>query len=494
MEIELKSSSIPTFEMVGKGSNTCIISTDSVVPDSSEDILRVLSTDYSCKIRSKDINDDKVVICGEVDSVVIYIPESGDGICTLNLKSEFETSFDVPGIDSSCSSFAELKVISFESKIVNPRKIHVQGEICVEQESYRMSNLSVLAECDGLPDCTYTKKQSAKVLRIADVTEKTVSIEEDIPLSEYGEYKLISASSRFVAEPPELIGSKIIAKGRCLTTALFYDGAAMEQKEFVSEFSQLFSLNDPADKAYFRVNIIPTGEYYDLQDEYFVMDIRALVEIICFEATEVEYYADAYSTKADITTDYRTFDSISSVNTKTEKISDTVSCNTSDIVAKIVSSEFLHSDVRFSEGKIILPYIVEAVYLTESGTLKSCRLRRNAETELNLSEGETISWSIVKLLDCSIRSNSEAIDCNINAELIIETTRKDTIKQISKIVLEEIDEPPKKPSLYLLKAQGSSLWDIAKHYSSSEDDIVKVNGLEAGEAIDGKLLLIPVKR
>lgn len=494
MEIELKRSSIPSLEMIGKCSNTCIISTDSVVPDNSEDILRILSTDYSCKIRSKDINNDKVIISGEVDSVAVYVPESGEGICTLNMKSEFETTFDVPGADSSCSSFAELKVISFELKIVNPRKIHVQGEIAVEQECYKMSDLSVLAECDVLPDCIYTKKQSAKVLRIAYVTEKTISIEEDIPIGENSGQELIYASSRFISDTQELIGSKLIAKGRCLTTALFYDGITIEQKEFSSDFSQLFNLNESTDNACFRLNIIPTGEYYDIQDNYFVMDIRAVIEVICYEESEVNYFADAYSTNADLTADYSTFDSTSAIYTKIGKIADTANYDTSEIVAKVISSKVVNSDLRFSEDKITLPYSVDVVYMTEDGTLKSCRLRKNAETDLHLAEGESISWSNVKQLDCSIRSNSKSIDCSINAELAIEITRNVSIKQISKITLEEIEETSKKPSLYLRKVHNNNLWDLAKQYSSSEADIMKANGLEAGESIEGKILIIPVKQ
>ena len=366
MEIQLKSRNIPSFELIGKSSNICTVSTDTVVPDSSDDILRIVSSDYCCKIRSKDINNDKISIGGEIDAVIAYIPETGEGICTVSTQSSFETVFDVLGADGTCAVFADVKVIGFDCRIANPRKIHVQCEVAVFQECYKANEINVYSEYDELPECTYLKKEKSELLRISEVTEKTISIEEDIPMGETDGMKLISASSYFFIGEAEQIGEKLIVKGSCITDALFFDGKNIKNKSFKNDFSQLFNLMCTAEKSVFRVNVLPTGEYYELQDNYFVMDIRAVVELVCYDKTEIKYYADAYSTKCDLQIEHCSLEAVKSLRIQNLKLNDTVKYTSGDNISGIISARVHNTELRFSDVGISLPYTVDIVYLTPS--------------------------------------------------------------------------------------------------------------------------------
>lgn len=493
MEIQLKSRNIPSFELIGKSSNICTVSTDTVVPDSSDDILRIVSSDYCCKIRSKDINNDKIIIGGEVEAVIAYIPETGEGICTVSTQSSFETVFDVLGADGTCAVFADVKVIGFDCRIANPRKIHVQCEVAVFQECYKANEINVYSEYDELPECTYLKKEKSELFRISEVTEKTISIEEDIPMGETDGLKLLSAYSYFFIGEAEQIGEKLIVKGSCITDALFFDGKNIKNKSFKNDFSQLFNLMCTAEKSVFRVNVLPTGEYYELQDNYFVMDIRAVVELVCYDKTEIEYYADAYSTKCDLQIEHCSLEAVKSLKVQNLKLNDTVKYTSGDNISGIISARVHNTELRFSDVGISLPYTVDIVYLTDDGTIKSCKLRKSAEEEVHI-DGEKIGWSCVNIIECSVSSNGETIECSVNAEVKVETEKRCTVEQITSLESGEESNSCTRPSLYLCRAGDDSLWTLAKKYYSSVDDITAINGIEDGAEIKGKLLLIPSKK
>ena len=55
MDISLERRFLSSFKLIGSGKKVCDISSDIVVPDTKEDILRVIMTNAEYSIRSKDV-------------------------------------------------------------------------------------------------------------------------------------------------------------------------------------------------------------------------------------------------------------------------------------------------------------------------------------------------------------------------------------------------------------------------------------------------------
>ena len=73
------------------------------------------------------------------------------------------------------------------------------------------------------------------------------------------------------------------------------------------------------------------------------------------------------------------------------------------------------------------------------------------------------------------------------------TTADRGIMMVTGLELGQMQEPdPTRPSLILCRAQGESLWNIAKRCGSTVTDIRRANRLDA-EPEENRMLLVPVK-
>ena len=116
MKIELKSREGSVYKKLCTSVSEANSDTELIVPDSLEDILRILSCRRQCRIREKNVGQDAVSVSGEIDVTVMYIPETGDGVRVVGTTIPFEINFSAPGADSTSSSLPRTRRISCISK------------------------------------------------------------------------------------------------------------------------------------------------------------------------------------------------------------------------------------------------------------------------------------------------------------------------------------------------------------------------------------------
>ena len=93
MKIELKSRKGSVYKKLCSSVSEANSDAELIVPDSLEDILRILSCRHQCRIREKNVSQDAVSVNGEIDVTVMYIPETGDGVRVVGTTVPFEISF-----------------------------------------------------------------------------------------------------------------------------------------------------------------------------------------------------------------------------------------------------------------------------------------------------------------------------------------------------------------------------------------------------------------
>ena len=80
-----------------------------------------------------------------------------------------------------------------------------------------------------------------------------------------------------------------------------------------------------------------------------------------------------------------------------------------------------------------------------------------------------------------------------DVKLVTETVADTPIPMVTSLELGELEQPDsKRPSLILRRAEGKTLWDIAKETGSTVTAIREANDLQS-EPDSAQLLLIPVK-
>lgn len=496
MKIELKNREKSVYKKLCCTQSAAELKEDIVVPDTLEDILRILSCTHQCRIRSKNVEQDSVSVSGELDVTVLYIPETGDGIRTISTVIPFEIKLDAPGADSTSVSIIDTSVFNLDVKTVNPRKVSVKADIYITQSCYKYLDMGWAEAPDAVTEKLFTKLGEVDYQGIVLATEKMLSLEEDLQLPDNiqnGEF--VSAYSSIIVDSSEVIGSKLIVKGRAEIEALYIVSSTPETAAFSIGFSQLFELPDDVKEPNVRAVCMVTGQYFEPLGEKLAADIRGVIQIICTEQQHISYIEDAYGCGMELGIDKMEFPYLKSTSCTSESESLSLSYNTDYGANRILCSRASCSAVNISDGQISVPVTADIVYEDSEGALRSCKVRGTAEIPYQADEGSELESVRIKSVKASARADETLISITVSIEAEFSTATHSSVSMINNINAEAC-EPGSRAgaSVYMCKALDGDLWSIAKKYGSDVRLIKEINSLEDDECACGRLLLIPIVR
>lgn len=492
MDISLERKFLSSFKLIGSGEKLCDVSSDIVVPDTKEDILRVIMTNADYKIRSKDVESGRVVVHGELNVTAVYVPESGAGLCTLSTDIPFECEFEVNSADSGCVAVAWLCIKSVDTRILNPRKVMINAQVGVSQKYYCNCDFSWYTAPAEAPKNTFFKKSSADIRLINLVTEKTFSIENDFAAQGIDDgAQLIATPVSFCTDSAEAVGSKLIVKGHADIKAVFCSGANIQTAETTQSFSQIFELPERDIAPDYTVSILPTGDFFELNDGKISFEIHAVMQIVCTETKQIDFVEDAYVCGAETTLDEEDKAVCISERTLCQTESAQLTQSADFDIKKVLYMSGVVGTPKVADGELTVPLTVEAVCTSVEEQIRSLKLHGSASFELETEANEVIDN--ISAYISSLRSNINGRDLTVTAAVTAQVQLKQsrTLQIVSSITVNEPEASAPTPSVYMCMAQTNDLWDIAKRYSSDIDLIIALNELDEDSDISGRLLIIP---
>lgn len=488
MKVELKRREKSEYKLLCSSQSSSQLSGEVIVPDTMEDIQRILGCRQQCRIREKNIRQDAVSISGELDATVLYVPENGEGIRFINSTFPFEVTFDAAGADSTAVSVSRITGISIDARASNPRKISVNAAISMEQSCYKYADMIWTEAPELAPEKMFFKTAAARYKSIMLAGEKTLSLENelDIPDSvDGGEF--VKAFTTASIEGSEIVGSKLVIKGRMNIEALYIVSDTLQPVRFDLAFSQLFTLPDEPASAEIGAVAMVTGQYYEPFENKLAADIRAVVQVVCMQEQSIDYISDIYSCRRTLESAAGNIELISGTSSEKRSVSVRLTYTSDYGISSIAYSHTVLSQPELSGDKIFVPVYTDVIYADPDGALRSCRVRGRADAELS---GDPEHMYAV-CTDSSVSFEGNTVTASVSICIESNAVSKREITVISEV--EELEEETDRTgaAAYMCRWNDSDLWDTAKKFGSDIELIKKINGLETDEA-DGRLLLIPV--
>lgn len=485
MEIALERNTIASFKTLGEQKTACSLSADAVVPDTQQDILRIVSADYCYRIRSKDIDLGKLVIRGDVDVAVSYVPDGGEGCCIIRLSIPYVADFGVPDADGSCESVCSMRIAACDVSLLNPRKIAVSAELEISAQCYKPCECSWYSSPVERPRLTFFREQSEQARFIKRVSEKSFVFEESYtPQRTAKPAMLISAVHSYGVESTEHVANKLVARIRGTTELIYSDEQnRLFAESFSSVFSQLFELPECGENAEFSITIVPSGEYCELSEDRFRVELHAVAQLVCSDTEAVIYIADAYSCCDDLALDFE--DIPIQLTCGVENTTDNINLRyeAQQSVAEVISTRARVGRIAADAAGTSVQVCADLVFADSDGEIRSCRVRGTYETEL------ICAAALVE--EASAAAAGNGIDVHIVLRLGCCTQNVKDIRCVRAVSSEPCECGKKQPAVILRRADGDDMWDIAKMYRSDIAAINRINGIDDGESAAGRLLLIP---
>lgn len=506
MELNLKREKHNYYEPLAFAPFACETMREHIVPDSCADIARIVETTGQVYVTNREISGDgRLNISGSIDISVLYIPEKGDGPCSLHFQLPFQCCTEIHWGEEN--EFLDVcgELQNVDARLLNPRKILIRANVMLCPSGCRHMMLSVCTEAQG-DDSIQTLCDQRETRVIAAIREKEFSFLEELPLSpgRGGADELISSRVEIRGTDCKLIGSKLVVKGVIAATVLYRErDGGLEQTHHELPFSQILDGNGLEEEweseSLYRLLSAECriGEENGGDDRHILtLTLLLRARVIVWRTEKIQFIADLYSTAGETScaTEELVLRENSQRYTRRQNLREVLESGTA--VKTVLDTEVGCGGVRRGSevGVLEIPVWGRCLYLDENDSLHSIRKEWTAVCQSDQEDDVRVdSWASCRG-DVMASILPDGIELRFPLECTMEAVKVHRHLCVSGGMLNDEDnEEKEKPSLILRKiGREEMLWSVAKHYRTTCRAILEVNELADERQIPrDRLLLIP---
>lgn len=493
MKINFENTNIGICREVFHQTKRTQVSMESVVPDTNDDVGRIASVQTCILLKGKEMAGRGAFISGEVQAAILYITEEENQVSCVKLSGEFNLDFELGDSEEEPLTQIQLNVVNSEARVLNPRKLSLTVEVAGELSAYRREEIP--AET-FLPTETgqdlHLRTGSAECTLPMFVGEKSFVLNEqfNFPAGKPQPCQLLSQKVNYCIDDTQQVGTRLIVKGTVKLAVCYLSEEVCYplQAAFSAPFSQIVEVGEECCSCV-TAAVEPTSCYFDLIDSIsgekaLEAELHAVMQIVGRDRREIAYIEDAYSNRMPLTCirESRQLPIVSPMQ-RVRLFSDepVMIADDCEDVLSVLPAVTVQSSAA---DKLRAGVSLDIIYQSTDGRL-ACVKRL-----LNL-EGDTVGPEVrilgAELGEVNLRPNGGTLEGRIGAELCVQSYRTIEISAVGSAELAEeaAYDLSALPSIFLVRADGESLWDLAKTYHSSTEVITAMNE-EAGD-----MLLIP---
>ena len=477
---------------------------DIIVPDSFEDIYRIIDTGGQIQLTGKSVHEGTVTVSGMLNAWVLYEPEDRQGICRMESKVPFAICQDVQAAKSDCLCVAVPVIRGLDSRMLNPRKILLRADVGANIQLYQICQTQL---CSGIMEedsgTVQQLKKETSAFIIKDIQEKEFTVFNELRLQNgpSGHGEMLSCEVKAACSQAKVIGNKLVIKGEARAAVRYLVEERVYCSCAVIPFSQIMDAHGLSENAdcivelcVTAVNCTAGGEEGRVAD----LSVDLLAQAVMRDKCQIILLQDAYSTSYDLKTETKEFELPQLVEhaSCTKNISETLPCQSkvrnvveSSVSCVQVGQKKEHNDLCL-DGQLAIRVLyvddTDALHCLNQTMTVSGRLENQSRLACNLRcvcPGE-IYASVAP----------EGIEVRFDVEFQWLMVSKQPWRAIVSAKREDSEITPQhhRASVVLrMTMPDETLWQIAKHYQTTEQAICRANEISDGELTAGRMLLIP---
>lgn len=508
MELEFDRDTIICYETVADVTVCQEETLESIVPDACPDILRIVDVCGQATLSGKQARAGMACVTGMVRVSVLYQPEGGAGLRRMELGLPFTCQVEAPGLTEHGTILASPRLRCAEARALNPRKVLLRVDLAVDVTACQSVERSL---CRGVLEEEKSgicqRQFHGETYELTAVQEKPFTFSDRVRLQGgQGEApQLLAVQARSLCTESKLIGSKLIFKGVVELSLLLQEvGGALNASQESMPFSQVMEITQAGEDGDCQVQV----ELTDLQCEPDPADGRILevsLELLAQAQVRcrrpVTMLQDLYSTLWQVEADsqLQPLNQFGEQSVRAQMVRELL--ETGELVRSVVSGRLELGQVTQSREGEQLVLSVEAwlsvLYLDEEQSVQcvrklipvDCRLDCPAEYACKCTcscAGEVFAAPAAGGLEVRF-----SLDFHC---LTFCSTRVAAVQHARLGEARDAGDGPRPSMVLRLPAPGEGIWDIAKAYGTTTQQIMQANELETEELSDSRMLLIPSVR
>lgn len=502
MELAFEEKKMPYLSLVARQVLYQEETAESIVPDSSPDMARIVDCSGRVLLRSKDCRDGSVTISGGVQAEILYQAEEESGLRSLHVYLPFSVRVENPDLTGSAYVQCDCRIRSIDGRMLNPRKAMVRVNLGCAVVAFEPAEQSIwtLPEDSGLQ----VKRKTVPLFLMKTKGEKSfvVSEENELPSGRAAVSELYRWDTLLELTEKKLIGSRAVFKGTA-TIHLLYGGAdgSLNTWSFQVPFSQYAELDQEISGEDVSVDLVLTGAELekDGQEECrnLMLTLNVLAQCIAGEQEQVEIIEDLYSTEQQVTPKTATLRAVSLLDQQNlhQGVRETISAPVSQTLDTMVYLDFPTQERSGEQVHVTSSAQVSVLYLDEEGQAQSVQRRMDASCETQLHPDCELHAQAALTADAYAAPVPEGAEARFSVDFSLDSMAVEELPMVCGAeVSDREDTDEERPSIIIRAVtQTENLWILAKSCNTTVDAICKANGLQEDTPIAGTMLLIPMR-
>lgn len=466
---------------------TIEISGDIIVPDIKPDIVNIISTNGNAYIYKEEISKSRIRVDGNIDAYVIYLSENGE---TRSIQTTLNFIENIDDDNIFDNIFAKEKVIlkNIETKILNERKITVKANIEIKCEFFENTQIEVFNKFDEIKDIEKLE-ESMKVKSIIGMNKVKSAIKENINIDDTCDAsEILKTDIQLSNYESKISYNKVLAKADANVRIMF-----LTEDGFIKCAEETFPIMSFIDIENVSENNMCNVDYM-IRNMLFKINSKEMHSINCqidfevnceaYESKDINIIQDMYGTNKDIQFSKKEVEVQLDVPTVVDSIKldekilveNINSIYDVDCKVDVLNSTAVGNTVNY-EGEVEL----NIYYETDNKSVLNVKDAKIPFITKVSAECKNVDIRIVKK---QFGLNNEDVSCTVELEVVQTSMNLKKINLIENVEQKDLQESSEYVmSVYFVKS-GDTIWNIAKRFKVSMDNIVKTNTLENPDKIN----------
>lgn len=505
MVLETVNENLCVNKLIATKKENIMVEGDMIVPDSKPDILNTICTSGVVCVYKKEVLDEKVRIDGNINTYIMYLADdTRDKVRGIYTSLDFSEIIPVPNAKEGMDAIIQTKLKSIECKVINGRKVGIKAILEVDIKIYAKEEVEIVNNIQNAEGIQMLK-EDLRVNSLVGMGENKIYTKDNISIDNIDNLaEILKTDIAIVDRDVKISYNKILAKAEARVKIMYLTEDnrvnSIDTKVPIVGFIDIPNVTEEniCDLDYEIKNMIIKPNAAEEHSIYIELEIGVVA--IVYEEKQINLIQDLYSPCENLEFNKKKITTITNKQTRKEmkqirekiELEEIENKNIIDVdvcpviekqensgsriiytgnleINFVLSNQELQMEVRNS--KIPFEYTVDGV---EDAENVNSRLEMEvANQDFIVQEGGIITSNVDLVMN-----NDMYRSTNMNIMNEIQTNGEREAEDYSLI-------------LYVVK-KGDTLWQIAKRYGSTVDDIVRTNGIEDANQISiGQKLFIP---
>lgn len=478
---------------------------DVIVPDSKPDILSTICTSGVVCIYKEEILDEKIKLDGNINTYIMYLSEnSQDKTRGINTSLDFSENIMISNCKEGMNAIVNTTLKTIECKVINGRKLGIKASLEIDIKVYDKEDIQIVNDIQNANEIQMLK-ENLKVNSLVGTGDAKIYAKDTISIDSIDNLAEILKTNMSICDKDIKISyQKVLTKAEAQIKLMYLTEDnrinTVNSKIPIVGFVDIPNVSEEnmCDVNYEVKNIIIKPN--SVEEHSIYVEIEIAVSVIAYEEKSINLIQDLYSPCENLTSNRKLISTITDkrnihdVKQVREEIAleglENKNIIDVDINPIITQENKLNSRIIY-EGELELKFILANANMEMNTNIAKIPFEYTIENVID-GENRNINTDIQVSNQDFIVSDGGKVKSNIDLAIDSSSYKNTNLNVMDEIQTEgEREEEDYSIIMYIIK-KGDTLWNIAKRFGSTVDDIARANGIEDANIINpGQKIYIP---